>query len=389
MMMSNSLQQSLIWVEIDKKNIRENLRLLRTVIHKNTLLAPSVKANAYGHGLVLFSKIAWNAGADWLCVNSLWEAEILRKNGVKAPLYIMGYVAAYELADAILLGCRLVIYNKETVRTLGELTEKLNRKVRVHIKLETGNHRQGIFEDDLLEFVRGIQPYKKIEIEGIATHFANIEDIHPKSPHRKYPARQLEHFRHALALLESHGIHIPIRHASNSASTLLYPETHFDLVRPGIAAYGLWPSVEVKRQFLREHPGLVPKPVLSWKTRVAQIKIIPKGAAVGYGCTYHTKRKTRLAILPIGYYDGFDRGFSNNGSVLIHGKRAPVIGRVCMNITMVDVTDIPGLGLEDSVTLLGRDGKDEISAEELAERLGTINYEITTRIREGIPRLMV
>lgn len=382
--MSNTKFTFLTWAEINLSALQHNIKVLRKQIGNQVILAPSVKANAYGHGMVEISKIALASGADWLCVNSLFEAEILRKNGIKAPIYIMGYVLKKDLAEAIRLHCRLVVYNKETVAELGRAAEKLRKKVRVHIKVETGNNRQGVLMSEIFDFVEFARKFPFIEIEGLATHFANIED----TVDDRYARFQLENFKKTLAALATRGIHIPIPHCANSAATILFPETHFGMVRPGITVYGLWPSEEVKSAAKKRHRLISLRSVLSWKTRIAQIKEIPKGSFVGYGCTYKTKRETRLAILPVGYYDGYDRGFSNKSHVLIHGKRAPVRGRVCMNITMVDVTDIPTARVEDTVTLLGRDGREEIAAEYLADLIGTINYEVTTRIHEGIPRII-
>ncbi|MEK7523650.1 MAG: alanine racemase [Patescibacteria group bacterium] len=386
--MSNIQKTLLTWAEVSRPAARHNLNALRKRVGASVLLAPSVKANAYGHDLLLFSKLALESGADWLCVNALFEAEELRQAAIKAPIYIMGYVLQKDLAEVVRLGYRLVVYNKETVKGLAQAAKKLHSKARIHLKIETGNHRQGILPQDLDDFVDYIKRFPEIVVEGIATHFANIEDIDDTSPHRKYPELQLERFQQTVADLAQKGLRIPIRHAANSAATLLFPNTHFELVRPGIAAYGLWPSEEIKKSVKKSNPRMELRPVLSWKTRIAQIKEIPNGAYVGYGCTFKTSQKTRLAILPVGYYDGFDRGFSNNGYVLIHGQKAPVRGRVCMNITMVDVTKIPQARVEDTVTLLGKDEREELTAEALAEMLGTINYEVTTRIREGIPRII-
>lgn len=382
--MSNTKKTLLTWAEVSRSALIHNIKVLRQQVGNKTILAPCVKANAYGHGILEISKMALSAGADWLCVNALFEAEILRNAGIKAPIYIMGYVLKKDLEDAIRLKCRLVVYNRETIAALGRAAKKLHAKMRVHIKVETGNNRQGISVSEIFDFVEFARKFPEIEIEGLATHFANIEDTIDPS----YARFQLTNFQNALAALSVRGIKIPIPHCANSAATILFPETHFSMVRPGISVYGLWPSEEVKAVAKKRHKFISLKPVLSWKTRIAQIKEIPKGSFVGYGCTYKTKRKTRLAILPVGYYDGYDRGFSNEGHVLIRGAAAKIRGRVCMNITMADVTDIPAVRVEDPVTLLGKDGREEITAEYLADLIGTINYEITTRIHEGIPRII-
>ncbi|MEK9132523.1 MAG: alanine racemase [Patescibacteria group bacterium] len=419
--MSTILTATITRVEINKAALRHNLKIFREVVGSKVIIGACVKANAYGHGLVETAKILRENGADWLCVNALFEAEALRKAGVSSPIYIMGYVMKTDLPEVINLDCRLIVYNKETVTELAQAAKKLNKTARIHIKVETGNNRQGVFLDELLDFAMHAKQFKNIEIEGLATHFANIEDITPKtsmdapasggsnrlgsamaghppelaSPRlglqeiALYPQYQAANFKAAIELLEKHGIRIPIRHLANSAATLLFPKTHYEMVRPGIAIYGLWPSPKTKKLCEEMHGGADLQPVLSWKTRVAQIKEIPQNSYVGYGCIFKTSRKTRLAILPVGYYDGYDRGFSNKSHVLIHGKAAKVCGRICMNIMMVDITDIPEVKVEDTATLLGKDGSAEITADFLGELIGTINYEITTRISESIPRIVV
>lgn len=386
--MSNP-KNNLTWVEINKKALTNNIRMFRGLIRRKTILAPCVKANAYGHGIIETAKIALNSGADWLNVNAIFEAVELRKAGIKAPIYIMGYVMKKDLIEAVRLNCRIVFYNKETVRGLAQAAKNLKKKAKIHLKIETGNNRQGILAKNLLDFVEYVKKFSQIEIEGISTHFANIEDIRLGEKLSGYPLFQLENFGRAIANLKNAGINIPIRHCANSAATMLFPETHFDMVRPGIAFYGLWPSIEAKIAFQKMNKGKKLDPVLSWRTRIAQIKEIKKGSYIGYGCTYCAKKNMKIAILPVGYYDGFDRGFSNCGQVLVRGKRAKICGRVCMNIIMVDVTDIPGARVEDTATLIGKDGREEITADELAEIAGTINYEITTRINEKIPRIVV
>jgi alanine racemase len=251
--------------------------------------------------------------------------------------------------------------------------------------VETGNNRQGVFVKDLIEFVEFVKSFGNIEIEGLTTHFANVEDTTDHS----YAELQLAKFNEGIKKLESIGVDVPIKHCANSAAAILFPKTHFQLVRVGIASYGMWPSNETYLSYLKEvGDGFKLMPALTWKTKIAQIKTIPAGEYIGYGCTYKTGHETKLAILPVGYYDGYDRGISG-GHVLIRGKRAPVRGRVCMNIIMVEVTDIPEAKLEDEVILIGRSGDEEISAEQFGKWAGTINYEVTTRINERVPRIFV
>src|SRR3989338_5500864 len=390
--MSNLIfSQNLTRVEINKKTLTHNIKTLRMSVGKKCLLAPAVKANAYGHGLVIASQIMLRAGADWLCINSIGEERALRAAGIRSPIYIMGYVQDADLPEAAGLGCRMVVYNEETLKNLARAAWRAGVRAKIHIKVETGNNRQGIAMEELVAFAHRAASLQTIEIEGVCTHFANIEDVKisrgDRLPH--YALKQLKNFQKANEMLEAAGIYIPILHTANSAATLLFPATHFNMVRPGIVAYGMWPSQETRRAAEALHKGISLEPALRWLTKIAQVKHIQKNARIGYGCTYRAPRPMKLAILPVGYYDGYDRKLSNKAHVLIHGKRAPVRGRVCMNIIMVDVTDIPNVAREDTVTLLGRDGAEEITAEYIASLSHTINYEVTTKINETIPRILV
>ncbi len=377
--------ENLVWVEISKDALKANIKTFRNLVGESTILAPCVKANAYGHGLIETSKIFLESGSDWLCVNSLYEARTLREAGITAPIYVLGYIALSDLEEVLNLDLRIVVYNKETVYRLGEIADRSGKKAKIHIKIETGNNRQGVIKDEIVDFVQYILSFKNLEIEGLSTHFANIEDTKDHS----YAENQLKKFNEIAAMVENLGIKIPLKHSANSAATLLFPETHFEMVRPGIATYGMWPSDETFLSFSSERKMKISlAPAISWKTKIAQIKVIPNGEFIGYGCTYKTTRETKIAILPVGYYDGYDRGISNS-HVLIHGKRAALRGRVCMNIIMVDVTDIPEARLEEEVVLLGNDGDEVISAEQFAKWASTINYEITTRINDRIPRIYV
>jgi alanine racemase len=372
--------EELVWVEISKDALIGNIKQLRAIVGDDRILCPCVKANAYGHGLLETAKIFLEAGADWLAVNAVFEARALRMAGISAPIYILGYVPLDSLEEAAELDCRFIVYNKETIERLRDI----NKEVRIHLKVETGNNRQGVLVKDLIDFAKYAKRFDNIEIEGLATHFANIEDTTDHS----YAVNQLKRFNEAYEMLKAAGIDIPIRHCANSAATILFPETRFEMVRPGIASYGMWPSNETRVSYVKENKnGLELKPAFTWKTKIAQIKKIPSGEYIGYGCTYRTTRETKLAILPVGYYDGYDRGVSG-AYVLIHGKRAPLCGRVCMNIIIVDITDIPESRLEDEVVLIGKSLNEKISTEQFAAFARTINYEVTTRVNDRIPRVL-
>lgn len=375
----------LTWVDVSRSALQHNLRQFRAVAPRS-LLAPVVKANAYGHGLLQAAIAFVEAGADWLCVNALYEAYALRTAGISLPIYVLGYVSCDEMEALCALDCRTVVYNTETVRRLSAAAVRRDVVMPVHIKLETGNNRQGLKADEAVELARLIRALPGVELEGVSSHYADIEDTTDHS----YAQQQLARFRETCEALAAAGMSPRIRNFSNSAAAILWSETQFDLVRIGISAYGMWPSKEtfVSAVILgRDKPQL--RPALTWKTVVAQVKDVRSGEFVGYGRTFRTTHPTLLAVLPVGYYDGYGRGLSNLAHVLVNGQIAPVRGRVCMNMIMADVTDAGGVRAEDSVVLLGSDGEECVTAEQMASWAGTINYEVTTRINERIPRYLV
>jgi alanine racemase len=326
------------------------------------------------------------AGADWLCVNNIDEAQELRGLGLEAPLLVMGYTPLDRLADVVEHDVRQVVYNRRTLERLAELAEAAGKRVPVHLKVETGTYRQGVAEEHVPEMVGLIAGSRSLLLEGLTTHFANIED----TTDHGFAETQMAVFGRIEDGLAGAGYPVPIRHTACSAAALLFTRTHMDLVRLGISLYGLWPSKETYVSCLElGKPALDLCPALTWKTRVAQVKEVPEDSSVSYGCTFRTTRPSRMAVLPVGYYEGYDRAFSNRAYVLIGGRRAPVRGRVCMNMTLVDITDIPDVALEDEVVLLGRQGGEVLRAEQLAEWCGTIAYEIVARIHGGLPRVVV
>jgi len=376
------------WIELDRKALAHNLGLFRKLAGPKVKLMPVVKANAYGHGLEQVSRICAEEGADYLAVHSIEEAHRVRKAGVEIPVLIMGPVSISRSEELAGAGYEIVGYNIENLMAQGDAAKKLGKKNKVHVKIETGTNRQGVSGDDLACILDVITKHPGLVLEGVYTHFANIEDTTDHS----YAMFQLERFRDSIAGIEKTCGNIPLKHASCSAAGLLFPEAHFDIIRTGIALYGMWPSRETYLSYMlihgREADDLL-KPVMTWKTRVCQIKHIAKDSFIGYGLTYKATHDMTIAVLPIGYYDGYDRGQSNIASVLIKGRRAQIRGRVCMNLIMVDITDIPGVRLEDEVVLLGRQGDEEVSADHLASHIGSINYEVVTRIAQDIPRIVV
>ena len=370
------------WVELDGPAPDRNLTELKSCsVAGEPLFCAVVKSNAYGHGTK--EMVSLLPSADWFAVNSLDEGLELRELGENRPILLLGYVMLDRLGEALDADLRLTVYNLETLEAIRLLAPAV--PARLHLKVETGTGRQGILPVDIPEFVSEALATPGVVLEGLSTHFANIED----TLNHQYAEQQLLRFSEALELVRSAGGDPTVIHTACTAATVLFPETHFTMLRAGIGLYGLWPSRET---FLsaKQSGGRVPElePVLSWKTRIAQIKLLPAGSFVGYGCTYRTSRETRLGVLPVGYADGYDRGLGNKAHVLVRGRRAPVLGRICMNLVMVDLTDVPGARLEDEVVLLGKDRGEEISVETMAEWAGTINYEVVTRLSPSMPRVI-
>jgi alanine racemase len=372
----------LSWIEIDRARLGANIDAFRKLIVPETALMAVVKANAYGHGLDTVAPLIAER-ADWLGVNCVDEALAITRLGIRKPIAILGHTKLDEIEQVVRNGYRQVLYRSDVADALSESAKKMKASAKVHLKIETGTNRQGIALSELEGFIGAVKKLSGLEIEGVYTHFANIEDTLDPS----FARLQIERFLEALATLRRSGINPSQVHASATAGALLYPDMDFTMVRVGIGAYGIWPSRETQIAVRERGRQLSIAPVLTWKTTVAQVKNIQAGDYVGYGLTYQARRPMQLAVLPIGYYDGYDRELSNSGRALIRGQHVPVIGRVAMNMTMLDVTDV-GAQVDDEVVLLGRQGNAEIRAEELAEKIGTIPYEVLSRINPLIPRVL-
>lgn len=343
-----------------------------------------VKANAYGHGTAQVAKALVKSDADWFGVDSLREAEALRAAGAKKPILILGYTPLSDMKAAVRHGFSITIYNPESLRAASRAASTA-RKAKVHIKIETGTSRQGVTDADLVKFAKLLKAARNVTVEGISTHYANIED----TTDSLYAMSQLTRFEEARAVLARNGVAPELSHTASSAAAILFPQTHFSMVRTGIALYGLWPSKETRISAAAGGRKLALTPALSWKSVVAQVKSLAEGTPVSYGLTEKVTRDSKVAVVPVGYWDGYDRKLSSVGHVLIRGRLAKVLGRVCMNMFVVDVTDIPGVTLEDEVVLIGAQGKQVLSAEEVGAGAGTINYEIVTRINPTLPRILV
>lgn len=367
------------WLEIDEKALSHNLKEIRKIIGKNVRLMAVVKSNAYGHGLIKTAKlIEKHQLADWFGVDSLSEALLLRQHKIKAPILVMGMILKENFRKAAENNIRIAVYNKEAVLALTSLKIPL----KIHLKIETGTMRQGIYLKDLPAFIQLIKKYPQLTIEAIYSHFANIED----TTNHSFAKKQLRIFQQALKIVHNYKIY-PIAHTACSAALILYPETHFDMVRLGLSMYGYWSSPQTFVSAKNLGRQITLKPALTWKTRIAQIKTVKANTPIGYGLTEKVSRNTKIAVLPVGYWDGYDRKLSSIGNVLISGIRCKVIGRVCMNMMMVDINHLNNVFLEDEAILLGKQGKETITVEEIAQKAGTINYEIITRINPLIPRI--
>lgn len=375
------------WIELSRSAFSKNIKSLSMLAGKR-IIAVSVKANAYGHGLnEIINLLNTHKRVDYITVHSIEEALTARTSGWKRQIMVLGPIDASASAAVFEHDLEPTIFDKNTLRTLGRLSNKFKKPVRTHLKLETGTNRQGLTQKELAGFAKIYKNYSFLKKPyGAGTHFANIED----TTNHEYAQFQLENFNRLIRKLSSLGMKPKLRHTASSAALILFNKTRFELVRPGIAMYGHWPSKETYLSYIQlGGKNDLFKPVLSWKTRITQLKNVPADAFVGYGCTYRTTTDTKLAVLPVGYYDGYSRALSNTSYVLVRGRRAPVRGRICMNLMMVDVTDIKGVKLGDEVTLIGRDKKDAVTTEQLADWSGSINYEILARLSGQTPRIIV
>lgn len=373
------------WVEVNSRAILHNLHVVRRRVGKDVAVLAVVKSNAYGHGLLEVAKglcahQSFSKGG-WFGVDNIDEALTLKKAGIKNPIIILGYIPRPRLAEGITNGFRFVLYDTDVLTECAHIAKRLKKKALVHLKVETGTYRQGIVQADIPRFAELLRGLQHVVIpEGVYTHFADTENTSSM-----YYKEQLRRFKESITFFEELGIMPKYRHVAASAAALLYPKTHYNMVRWGIGLYGLYPSKDVQSSALRK---MKLAPALTWKTRIAQIKAIPKNSTIGYDRAFTASQPMKIAVLPVGYWDGYDRHLSNKGIVLVRGKKCPVAGNICMNMCMVDVTTVPGARAGDEVVLLGKQGSREITAEDVAEKIGTINYEVITRINPLVSRIV-
>lgn len=366
------------WVEINLDAIAQNVKNIRKLIGKERELMVVVKGNAYGHDAWEVSSVALKNGANRLAVARIEEGIFLRKVGITASLLVLSLTLEQQVESLLSYNITPTVCRLEIIRIISQIAIKMKKIAKIHLKVNTGMGRLGIFPHDVLDFVKKVITMENVEIEGIFTHFS-VADEKDKT----YTENQFKKFIDVIKNLERKGIKIPIKHVSNSATLLDLPHMWLDMVRPGISVYGLYPSIEVKKTINL-------KPAQEFKTKIVYLKELPPGKSISYGRTYITKKRMVVASLPVGYADGYNRLLSNQGEVLVRGKRVPIIGRVCMDQCIIDVTNLPQVKIGDEVALWGRQRDEEITVEEIAQKIGTINYEVVHMSdKKRVPKLFI
>lgn len=367
-----------VYAQINKNSILENIKKIKGSLDKNVKLMPVIKADAYGHGALEVAKLLVPY-ADFFAVAVIEEALQIKEEGIKTPLLILGYVNSESYSDIVENDIRIPIFTYKAAQELSEIAISKNKIAKIHIAVDTGMNRIGFpISEESLNTIKDISMLPNIEIEGIFTHFATADENDST-----FMLLQNELFAEFSEKLEKNGVFIPVKHISNSAAIIRGKNLNYNMVRSGIITYGLYPSNEM------DCANLILEPSLELISHVVYVKTIEKGDTVSYGRTYTAEKKTKVATIPVGYADGYPRLLSNSGRVIINGKYAPVIGRVCMDQFMVDVTDIDDVKEGNRVTLIGKQGELFISADEIAQLAQTINYEIICGIGKRVPRIYI
>ena len=365
------------WAEISLSAIGHNIEEVRKRLAPGVRLLAVIKADAYGHGAVRVGKYLEDR-VNYFAVATLEEAVELRENGIRLPILILGYTSPSQYEDLVAFDITQTIYSRETAELLNREAANQGKKAGIHIALDTGMTRIGfqVTEEDA-DVIAAIGRLPHLKMEGLFTHFACADQ-----KDKTYCSGQLEKFNRMVRMLEERKVEIPLKHVCNSAGIMEFDDFRYDMVRSGIVTYGLYPSEEVRKERL----DLIP--ALEWKSRVIHVKEVGNGLGVSYGATYVTHEgRTRIATVSAGYADGYPRALSSKGRVLIHGQYAPILGRVCMDQFMVDVSGIPDVRVEDVVTLVGRDGENSISIEEIADPAARFNYEMACGISRRVTRV--
>ena len=366
--------------EIDLDAFRFNYMQIRNTVDSNTRILAVVKADGYGHGALFLSKELEELGTDLLGVAICEEAIALRKAGIKIPIIILNGIFKGQIDETFEHKLTPVIYDLHTARCLSDRGKSLNRKIKVHVKIDTGMGRVGILPEGLRRFFASLKTLSNIEIEGVLSHLSTASGDIPED--RGFASLQIKRFEDSLKEIKKLGISPPLMHIANSSATADMLPSSCNTVRPGLMLYGAYPCP-------RFADMIELKPVMSLKTEIAHIKSVSSGSGISYGRTFITRTQSSIATLPIGYADGYNRLLSNCGSVLIRGKKAPVVGSVCMDMIMVDVTDVPNVKVGDEAILIGRQGDCEITADDIAEKIGTISYEVFCNVSRRVPRVYV
>ena len=359
--------------EIDGRALAANFKELARVAGPAVGLLPVMKSDAYGHGFALVGRFLREAGAERFGVATTQEGRDLRAAGVSGTIVVLGGVYPAEYEQVVAARLAPVVWETATAEDLAARARAAGRVVPLHVKVDTGMSRLGVAPRDAAEVIRRLRAIDGVTVEGLLTHFCNAEEVD-----RPETRRQLAEFAELVAALEAADLRPPLVHAANSAATLTAPAAHFDMVRPGLALYGVYPSAGMRgRAALR--------PAMRFVSGIVALRTLPAGVGVSYGATWRTRRPSRIATVPVGYADGYPRALSNRGQVVVRGRRAPVVGRVCMDQTMIDVTDVPEVAVGDRVTLWG----EELPIEEVADLAGTIPYELLVRVGARVPRVPV
>ncbi len=379
-MKKNNLPLS--YIEISKSNLIHNIREFKSLIKGGTKISAVIKGNAYGHGQNEVAKVL-EPYVDYFQVNSVEELKLLRKVSKKKVL-LLGYVQKVDLSRVIKLDCILTFFSIEELQEINKVAGKLKIKQEVHMPIDAHLGREGFLEKDWSEVFNEIQKCKSVKLGGLYAHFANIEDTKDFS----HAQKQIDTYKRAVALAESFNFKNLDTHISATSGILIHDKglgLH-SIVRLGIGLYGMWPAEHIQKIYKGK---INLNPVLTWKTKVAQVKTLAKGESIGYGLTYITPKEMKVAVIPQGYADGLDRRMSSNGEVLIQGKRCKILGRIMMNMFVVDIKHLKNIKEGEEVVILGGQGKEEIRAEEIAENIGTINYEVTTHINSLLHKVVV
>lgn len=366
------------WVEINLDNLAYNIREIRKITKKDTLITAVVKANAYGHGSIEAAKVFLENGADRLAVATLSEAIELRKAKIYAPILVLGYIPKSQYPLAIKWNISQTIYNYESAKILSNISQDLGEKSIIHIKIDTGMGRLGFLpKDDSVEDIVKISQLPNLEIEGIFSHFSKADERD-----KGYTIYQFESFMDMVKKLDNRGVYIPIKHISNSAAIIDLPQYHLDMIRPGIMLYGYYPSEEVDKD------RIVLRPAMTLKTKVSNIKKVPKGSYISYGGLYVTEKESKIATIPIGYADGFSRLLTSKAEAFVKGHRVPVVGRICMDQCMLDVSNVEDVDIDDQIVLFGYE-EGQPTVEEIANKLNTNSYEVICMVGRRVPRVYI